>query len=164
MIDFKGFYIPLISLGFFRRPQRFYHIRCAMSSNFRLCCLCLCCLCFRLCGAYAERSSSAPRANTQRPAYVLAPGCTCVGTPSIRSVRGGNGAAPSMALRVPAPGISGPNLPASVLDKRWQLCYNIPWQIGWHLGWQIGRHLVRQSACRISSAYFRHSTHSDIHA
>ena len=99
-----------------------------------------------------------PRANTQRPAYVLAPQA-CVRT-CVYTVRAGR---KRLALQLPVPGISGSNLPASVLDKRWQLCYNIPWQIGWHLGWQIGWHLVRQSACRISSVYNRHSPLSDIH-
>lgn len=133
-----------------------------MSSDFRLCCACAACVRSLLCCACAERSSSAPRANTHRPAYVLAPIRASVRA-SIRSVRGGNGQLSSMALQLPPPGTSGPPWPASVLDKRWHLCYNIPWQIRWHFAWQIGWHLVRQSACRISSAYIRHSPLSDVH-
>ena len=142
MIDFKGFFIPLISLGFpLEGPENF-------STDAALC------QAISACAACAGLMLSATRAITQRPAYVLAPGY------SVYTVRAGR---KRLALQVPAPGISGPLCAASVLDKRWHLCYNIPWQIGWHLGWQIGWHLVRQSACRISSIYNRHSPLSDIH-
>ena len=136
MIDFKGVFIPLISLGFpLEGPENF-------STAAALC---------QAISACAERSSCATRANTQRPAYVLAPGY------SVYTVRAGR---KRLALQVPAPGISGPLCAASVLDKRWHLCYNYLWQIVWQTVW----HLERQSAWRISSIYFRHSPHSDIHA
>lgn len=144
MIDFKGVSIPLISLGVFEVRVSILARSCSdVKRFFRLCCLCA-----------GGESSSAPRANTHRPAYVLAPIRA-----SIRSVRGGNGQPLSMALQVPAPGISGPPWPASGLDKRWQICYNILWQIVWQSVW----HLERQSAWRISSVYNRHSPLSDVH-
>ena len=159
MIDFKGVSNPLISLGIFEVRVSILARSCSDVKQFSLVLL--------LCGvACAALVLSDPRANTHRPAYVLALR-TCVRTPSIRSVRGGNGQLPSrwlpLALQLPPPGTSGSNLPASVLDKRWQICYNILRQNRWHLAWQIGWHLVRQSACRISSVYFRHLPHSDIH-
>ena len=151
MIDFKGVSNPLISLGIFEVRVSILARSCSDVKQFSLVLL--------LCGvACAALVLSAPRANTHRPAYVLAPIRA-----SIRSVRGGNGQRASMALQLPPPGTSGPPWPASVLDKRWQICYNILRQSRWHLGWQIGWHLVRQSACRISSVYFRHLPHSDIH-
>ena len=125
---------------------------------------------FCLCGACACASAACVRGENPRALHVLTLTGQRMCLPqrasvraSIRSVRGGNGQRASMALQVPAPGISGPNLPASGLapglDKRWHLCYNILWQIVWQTVW----HLERQSAWRISSIYNRHPPHSDVH-
>ena len=67
MIDFKGVSIPLISLGIFEVRVSILARSCSDVKRFLLVLLVLVLL---VCG---EESSSAPRANTHRPAYVLAP-------------------------------------------------------------------------------------------
>ena len=73
MIDFKGVSIPLISLGIFEVRVSILARSCSDVKRFllvmRLCCLCAELLVLLVCGG---ESSSAPRANTHRPAYVLA--------------------------------------------------------------------------------------------
>ena len=78
MIDFKGVSIPLISLGIFEVRVSILARSCSDVKRFllvmRLCCLCaellVLVLVLLVCGG---ESSSAPRANTHRIAYVLAP-------------------------------------------------------------------------------------------
>ena len=83
MIDFKGVSIPLISLGIFEVRVSILARSCSDVKRFllvmRLCCLCaellVLVLVLLVCGG---ESSSAPRANTHRPAYVLALWCASV--------------------------------------------------------------------------------------